>query len=199
MTYTLVTDGTSDRVLQSILTWSLKQHEVASVVGRLADSGRIPPQGDSERLRTALELYPCDVLFVHRDAEGQPGVLRREEIATALRGLPIRHIPVVPVRMTEARLLADENAIRFAAGNPNGTQSLHLPALRRLEDLPNPKEVLRNALTAASGLNARRRTRLPLYQRIQLIPNYIDDYSHLNVLPAFRALQEDIRLLVENS
>jgi hypothetical protein len=43
---------------------------------------------------------------------------------------PVRHIPVVPVRMTEAWLLADEFAIRSAPGNPNGTQSLDLPDLR---------------------------------------------------------------------
>src|SRR5438552_1604561 len=31
-----------------------------------------------ERLKTAFELYPCDVLFVHRDAEGQSSDLRSE-------------------------------------------------------------------------------------------------------------------------
>lgn len=198
MTYTLVTDGTSDRVLLPILTWSLKQLEVTPVVEQWADSARIPRQRNAERLRTALELYPCDVLFVHRDAEAQPSDLRREEIANALRGTSVRHIPVVPVRMTEAWLLADEKAIRSAASNPNGREHLNLPDIRRLEDLPNPKRVLHDALTIASGLNARRRSRLPVRQRVQLIPNYIDDYSRLNVLPAFQTLQQDIRVLIEN-
>ena len=198
MTYTLVTDGTSDRVLLPILTWSLKQLEVTPVVEQWADSVRIPRQRNAERLRTALELYPCDVLFVHRDAEAQPSDLRREEIANALRGTSVRHIPVVPVRMTEAWLLADEKAIRSAASNPNGRENLNLPDIRRLEDLPNPKRVLHDALTIASGLNAHRRSRLPVRQRVQLIPNYIDDYSRLNVLPAFQTLQQDIRVLIEN-
>lgn len=199
MTYTLVSDGTSDRVLLPILTWSLKQQEVTSVEAQWADFSRIPRQGNTEeRLRTVLELYPCDVLFVHRDAEAQPSDSRREEIATALRGISVQHIPVVPVRMTEAWLLADEIAIRSAAGNPNGTENLNLPELHRLEDLPDPKRVLLDALTAASGLNARRRSRLPVHQRVHLIPNYIDDYSRLNVLPAFQTLQQDIRVLIES-
>lgn len=199
MIYTLVADGPSDRVILPILNWSLKQQEVTPAVAQWADFTRIPRQRNTEqRLRTALELYPCDVLFVHRDAEAQPSALRRDEIATALRGVLVRHIPVVPVRMTEAWLLADESAIRSAAGNPNGTENLNLPELRRLEGLPNPKRVLYDALTTASGLNARRRSRLPIRQRAQLIPNYIDDYSRLNVLPAFQTLQQDIRILIEN-
>jgi hypothetical protein len=100
--------------------------------------------------------------------------------------------------MTEAWLLADEIAIRSAAGNPNGREDLSLPDLRRLEDLPDPKRVLHDALTIATGLNARRRSRVPVHERVHLIPNYIDDYSCLNVLPAFQVLQQDIRALVES-
>ncbi len=145
----------------------------------------------------AVDLYPCDALFVHRDAEGQDAGLRRAEIANALHWAEIRHVPVVPVRMTEAWLLPYETAIRCAAGNPNGAMGLNLPDIRRLEDLPDPKRVLRDALVAASGLNARRRARLRVPERVRLIPMHIDDYSSLDVLPAFQALQEDIRTLVE--
>jgi len=162
-----------------------------------ADIGRTPG-GTEDRLKTALDLYPCDVLFVHRDAESQPSDLRRAQIADALRWTLVRHIPVVPVRMMEAWLLIDESAIRSAAGNPNGTENLSLPDIRRLEDIPNPKRVLHDALTTASGLNARRRSRLSVPERVHRIPNYIDDFSRLNVLPAFQTLQEDIRVLVEN-
>ena len=158
MIYTLVADGSSDAILLPILTWSLKQQEVKAVVAQWADFSRIPRQPNTEeRLRAALLLYPCDLLFVHRDAEAQPSNSRREEIAHALRFTDVAHIPVVPVRMTEAWLLADETAIRSAAGNPNGMENLNLPELRRLEDLNDPKKVLHDALIVASGLNARRR------------------------------------------
>lgn len=156
------------------------------------------PRGLEGRLRAALDLYPCDVLFVHRDAEAQPADLRREEIANALLWASVRYVPVVPIRMTEAWLLADEAAIRTAAGNPNGTNDLNLPEIRRLEEIPDPKNVLYEMLIAACGLNARRRAQLPVRQRVHLIPNYIDDYSSLKALSAFRALQEDIRLAIAN-
>ncbi len=100
--------------------------------------------------------------------------------------------------MTEAWLLAHETAIRSAAGNPNGAESLNLPDVRRLENLPDPKRVLYDALKAASGLNSRRRSRLPVDRLVQFIPNYIDGYSRLIVLSAFRMLQADIRALFAN-
>ena len=166
--------------------------------GMWADPRRTArPRNIEERLKIAIEQFPCDVLFVHRDAEAQPPELRRNEIAYALRQVSVRHIPVVPVRMTEAWLLSDELAIRKAAGNPNGIVQLNLPDLRNLEDLPDPKQVLHDALIKASGLNVRRRSRMPIRQRVHLIPNYIDDYSHLLVLPAFQKLQQDIRELIE--
>ena len=200
MTYTLVADGRSDAVLLPIITWCLKQHKVNSVVEQWADFTRIPrPRNTEERLRTALDLYPCDALFVHRYAEGQSSKKRREEIAHALRDISIRHIPVVPIRMTEAWLLADEIAIRSAAGNPNGRESLNLPEVRRLEDLTDPKKTLYDALTKASGRNTRRQARFRVRQRVHNIPMYIDDYSNLNVLSAFQVLQRDIRALIKNN
>jgi len=197
--YTLVADGPSDAVLLSVLNWSLRRRGITPVVPQRADFRRVPRvRGIGQRLRIALRLYPCDVLFVHRDAEAQPAEMRREEITNALRWTDVPHVPVIPIRMTEAWLLGDEFAIRSAAGNPNGVMSLNLPDLRRLEDLPDPKRILFDTLTAACGLNARRRATLPVRQMAHLIPNYIDDYSRLNTLRAFRTLQEDVGRLVES-
>ncbi len=103
MTYTLVTDGSTDKILVPILTWSLRQYTSDPISEQWADFSRIPRQRDLEsRLRVALDLYPCDVLFVHRDAEGQPHSWRRNEIDEALRGFSIVYVPVIPVRMSEA-------------------------------------------------------------------------------------------------
>ena len=194
MTYTLVTDGSSDRVLLPILTWSLKNYTNEPIVQHWADFSRIPRQQKVEaRLRVALDLYPCDLLFVHRDAEGQPPEKRRREISAALINTYVFHIPVVPVRMTEAWLLVDELSIRFAAGNPNGKEELDLPEIGKLEDIPDPKTVLYDALSRASGRNARRRSTFPVHQRVHLIPNYIGDFSLLERLPSFQVLQRDIK------
>lgn len=197
MRFTLVADGASDAVLMPILTWSLRQHKVSPVAGQWADLGRMPRQPNRARLiESVVDLYPCDVLFVHRDAESQSPEARRLEIAGLVTETSVRHVPVVPVRMTEAWLLFDEKAIRWAASNPNGSESLGLPELKRLEELVDPKQVLHEAIVRASGLNARRRSRFPVRERARLVTNYIDDYSRLNALHAFRLLQEDIRLVI---
>ena len=195
MTFTLAADGPTDEVLLPIIVWSLKRLGATRIVSQWADFSRIPRlPGMEGRLRAALDAYPCDILFVHRDAEAQPPEWRRQEIVNALHWSNISHVPVVPVRMTEAWLLADKQAIRTAAGNPNGRERLNLPAIRRIEAVPDPKAVLREAIAEASGLNRRRRARLSVGQRIQLIPNYIEDYSPLLILSAFRQLQADIQV-----
>jgi len=194
VTYTLVADGSADKILVPILTWSLRQYTSDPISEQWADFSRIPRQRDLvSRLRTALDLYPCDVLFIHRDAEAQPHSWRRNEIDHALRDFPIIYVPVVPVRMSEAWLLLYESPIRAAAGNPNGKDDLGLPHVSSIEAIADPKKVLHSALVAASGLNLRRRSKFPVQQRVHLIPNHIEDYQRLHSLPAFQRLQDDIR------
>lgn len=197
MTYTLVADGSSDAVLVPILTWCLKQRGITPIVAQPADLSRIPSRPSHEaRMRAVLDLYPCDVLFVHRDAESRTAPERRTEIADSLRWANIRHVPVIPVRMTEAWLLLHEYAIRCAAGNPNGTEPLNLPSPDVIERIPDPKQVLFDALRRASGLNVRRRARFPVHRRVHRIPDYIEDYAQLAVLPAFQELKTDIERVV---
>lgn len=89
-----------------------------------------------------------DLVIVHRDAEGQNPETRRNEVlsgvATIREQMPA--LPVVPVRMTEAWLLLDEDAIRRVAGRPNGVEPLGLPSLATVEQALDPKQVLRHAL-----------------------------------------------------
>jgi len=199
VTHTLVADGVSDVVLLPVLTWSLERQGVQSIVEQWADCRRVlRPKTLEARLRTALDLYPCDLLFVHRDAEAQDPDLRRQEIAGALDWTTINHVPVVPVRMTVTWLLADESPIRSAAGNPNGRINLNLPNPRTLEQVADPKEALFGALKVASRPGAHRRSRLGVFERIRRIPSYIDDYSALDALAAFRRLQDDVRLAIEH-
>lgn len=104
-----------------------------------------------------MELFPAELLLVHRDSEGESLDERLDEIQQALSRTEQRYVAVVPVRMTEAWLLHDEAAIRRASGNPNGTKRLQLPAIRRVEREADPKQVLRAALLDASELSGLRR------------------------------------------
>ena len=72
--YSLISDGSSDRALIPILTWVLREKgNIKRVQPEWADLGRLPlpPQGLCERILWAIDLYPCDLLFIHRDAEGE--------------------------------------------------------------------------------------------------------------------------------
>jgi hypothetical protein len=144
----------------------------------------------------ALSLYPCDVLFVHRDAETVGREKRLQEIRDGLSAslnAEFPHVPVIPVRMTEAWLLINEPAIRTAAGNPKGDVRLQLPDIGSLEYLPDPKGVLYNLLKEASQLPGRRLRKFHIARRAADVADRIEDFSPLRELNAYRELESDVK------
>lgn len=200
--HTLLGDGSSDRILVPVLDWLLRAHLPETVTldqAQVADLGRLPnppPRTDLvSRIRVAAELYPCDVLFVHRDAEQRLGyAARRAEVEHAVRhaGLDVRCIPVVPVRMSEAWLLIDESALRRAADYPNGTASLEWPSPIRLEKI-HAKQVLFDLLRAAANQAGRRRQRVSPERRRARLATLIDDFAPLRQFASFQDLERDVR------
>lgn len=146
-----------------------------------------------------LTLYPCDLLFVHRDAEGESRETRVAEIREHMEesGSAQTAICVVPIRMQEAWLLFDEAAVRAAADNPRGRMPLDIPPIRKLEEIPDPKNLLWNLLEEASGLRSGRRRRFDPAPRIHRLADLIEDFSPLRRLSAFQSLEEELRQLLE--
>ena len=95
---TLVTDGPTDRVLRHVLEWILRSAGEPLHVAQWLDPRPLPrrPADLAERVRLAVCLYPCDLLFVHRDAERTPPDDRREETRSAIDTLG-EAPPAVPV------------------------------------------------------------------------------------------------------
>lgn len=89
--YTLLADGSSDAALMPILTWSLIENGIQSAIhAEWADLRRLKTAISLEdRVRRAIKYYPCDVLFVHRDAEKEPIEKRVTEIHDALKATEI--------------------------------------------------------------------------------------------------------------
>lgn len=151
-------------MLVPILEWLLRTH-CGSIGINVSYANtlrcRAVPKRLEKRISFALEAYPCDCLFIHRDAEREPADIRRRENAQAIESLDpkmsVPHVCVVPIRMTEAWLLFDSAAIRLAAGNPNGKVELNLPPLADLEFVSDPKHMLHELLTVASEFSGRRR------------------------------------------
>lgn len=160
LTATLLTDGSSDRTLLPIVQflldeWSPVPHRTLFAEGLHSGSLKL-------RLPQAIELFPCDLLFIHRDAEREPLETRVQEIQEALSGFAPQYFPhicLVPVRMTESWLLLDELAIRSAAGNPNGHIPLKLPKAAAVEGLADPKSKLFESLATAAEITGRHRRR----------------------------------------
>lgn len=198
LTFTLVSDGSSDRALLPILTWLLRQHLVdAAINPQWADFRHLlePPRKLDGRLWVVWQMYPCQLLFIHRDAERETHEKRTSEILQAIAtvgGGASPAISVIPVRMQEAWLLHDEQAIREAAGNKAGTMSLKLPPLRTVEQIPDPKQTLYGLLKEASGLSGRRLHHFRPQERTHRIAEFIDDFSPLRQLTAFQVLEREI-------
>ena len=172
------------------------------IEAEFADLRRLPrpPKKLFERIHWSVELYPCDLLFVHRDAESAPIEKRESEIRKALKGSSVedsvRVVCVVPVRMQEAWLLIDETALRRAAGNPNGTQPLAMPDVQRLEELADPKQLIRELLRQASGLRGRRLKRFSWRSSAHRVAEMIGDFSPLYGLAAFQRLAAEVERVV---
>lgn len=203
--YTLLADGSSDRALLPILTWLLRCYlPHCAIQPQWSDLRRLPKKLKDDfpkRIRQSLDLYPCELLFIHRDAEKEPRQNRVDEIHNAissigtLQSFPI--VCVIPAHMTEAWLLFDTKALRKAASNPNGTIVLQLPNLNRLENDPNPKEVLYGLLRSASELSPRRLKKFSEIDCVYRLADLIDDFSPLKALPAFAELELEIKHVIQ--
>jgi len=184
--YTLLTDGSSDIALQPIIEWIVAQHRPdIGVIGEIArDLGKI---GLSLKVRIphALKLFPCDILFIHRDAEAESMDFRIAEISDAIGEQKINWIPIIPVRMTEAWLLSDESAIRSAAENRSGRIALNLPQKRVWEGLNDPKRILFDALTVASEKSGRALSKFNPNRQRGLVAQRTTDFSSLRGLSSF--------------
>ncbi|QSV61503.1 MAG: DUF4276 family protein [Dolichospermum sp. DL01] len=206
LSYTLLSDGSSDKALMPILTWLLRENQVnCAIQAEWAELRHLPevPKPLAQKIIKSLELYPCDLLFIHRDAEKEPRENRVIEIHNALKEVqkyvivPQVDICVIPVRMLEAWLLFNEAAIRKAAGNPRGKEQLQIPDIRRLQQLPDPKNDLHQLLSIASGLTGRRQKQFNVHEKIHRLADLIDDFSPLRNLSAFQELETEIQQVIQ--
>jgi hypothetical protein len=201
--YTLLSDGSSDRMLMPILDWLLHQHcPDHALDSNWADLGRLrqPPRSLPDKIKITLEFYPCDILFIHRDAEKESYETRYTQIQKALEGIQTPPaICVIPVRMQEAWLLFDQAAIRRAAGNPNSRIPLNPPDLNTVERLPDPKQILFDLIRTSSGLNGARLKKLNPHKRAFLVSGSITDFSPLRSVTAFQSMEKQLENALRNN
>lgn len=199
--FTLLADGPGDEALMPVLHWLWKEHRPDELcIGHFADLeySNLKSRALEDRLVPALDIYPCDLLFVHRDAEREGAEKRMREIQAAMAaklaaGSSPPVVCVVPVRMSEAWMLFDERAIRKAAANPNGTMRLHLPPISKVEQMPDPKAKLRELLQEACGLPTQRLRGFNASRAARLVTEFIEDFSPLRELTAFARMEAEFK------
>lgn len=182
LTYEVVADGGTDRVLVPIIEWAI--HRLDPQVELLEPVFRKRKGPVDSFLRE--HRSEAMLLFVHRDAESMSVEQRLAEFDSA----PAAVVPVIPVRMTEAWLLIDAPAIAEAADRP-GTE-VAVPAVRDLSSLADPKRDLEQLLLAAAGHPSGRRGKkfmVSLVSRRVNVATLIEDYAPLEGIPAFQAFQ----------
>lgn len=119
--YTLIADGSSDKVLMNVIKWLLDDlyPEIPNkgTFGDFRNLRNPPKKGDVKRqVQYAQHFYPFDILFYHRDAESNKNNIVEERIAEIIEQLEEDIIPktvcIIPIKMMENWLLLDETAIK---------------------------------------------------------------------------------------
>ncbi|MFE5913577.1 hypothetical protein ACFQ6B_31445 [Streptomyces wedmorensis] len=137
-----------------------------------------------------------DLAIIHRDADRDGPDARRSEIADAVGEVcpEMGFVSLIPVTMTEAWLLLDENAIRQVAENPKGKMSLSLPKAAQVENIADPKERLKAVLALASDLSGRRLRDFQkrFSQNRRRLLEQLDCNGSITGVPSWRAFREEL-------
>lgn len=184
ITFSVVADGGTDRLLVPIIQWAIHRLDPQVEILEPEFTKR------SGRVKKFLSTYTSDsmLIFVHRDAENVTLEERLLEFESTSR---YNVIPIVPVRMSEAWLLVDGNAIARAAGSSES--SVSIPRVSDLEGISDPKSQLDSLLLKAAGNPSGRRGksfRRSIVERRVSVASFISDYSPLEDVPAFRHFQK---------
>lgn len=198
--FIFVGEGSSDAALVNALEELCMTCEVEEVSGSAPDLSRIPGLRShkvTDKIEAVLHLEPdADLLFVHRDADSRDPTDRRCEINGAVKdaGINVPCVPVVPIQATEAWVLLDEEAVRKAAENPNGTVDLDLPSPHRVHEINDPKQHLKSTLVKASELSGRHLDRFKrrFFDQRRFLLERIEIHGPISDVPAWRRLRSDL-------
>lgn len=98
-------------------------------------------------------------------------------------------VPIIPVQMTEAWMLADYNLLKTKIGTTKTNLELNLPRKNRIEAIPNPKQLISDIIRISQSETSRRRRSLSLSNLYSPISQElsIDNLLELNSFNNFYA------------
>ncbi|MEU8605869.1 hypothetical protein [Streptomyces parvulus] len=137
-----------------------------------------------------------DLAIIHRDADRDGTGARRGEIERAISQVcpEMDFVCLIPVTMTEAWLLLDEDAIRQVAENPRGRMPLSLPRAAHVENIADPKQRLKEVLALASDLSGRRLKDFQkrFSQNRRRLLEQLDRNGRVADVPSWRSFREEL-------
>jgi hypothetical protein len=154
-------------------------------------------------LAVARKAAGYHLLFIHADADQatranalelriQPGVSLVKARQTAGDEVCRDLVPVIPVQMVEAWLLADPDALRGIIGTTMSPFELGMPLRpQEIEGEAQPKERLAEIMRIAYALRPRRRRKIDVRDLYQPLAEQIS-IERLHRLPAFQEFVTDV-------
>ena len=197
LTIGYITEGNTDkRFLGNIIrrTFEDALFEADGQV-EVFDPQHILIQSDSfveEVIKSAKEAKWAHVLCIHTDADdsSEDSALNHkitpafkavnEELGAICKNL----VPIVPVQMTEAWMLADKNILKEEIGTTRSDGDLQLPRLKSIEGISDPKGTIINAIRLAFE-NAPRKRRQPTISELYTPLSQKIDLHKLSDLPSY--------------
>ena len=156
-------------------------------------------------LEASYEAKHCHALLIHNDADNLGYSKARQqrfnpgfELVQQSRDERCRSlVPVIPVRMIEAWMLADCDVLRNVLGTNLSPQDLGLPARATLvEAITHPKEVLNEIVRKLNAVRSRRRPAINLNTKYEALARQIDLNKLLEV-PAYKEFVNDLAKTLE--
>lgn len=208
LTVGFITEGTTDvRFLSGIirrtfddLTWECEQATEVFLSTPLA----VPKQGltFAEYVLKAATLAEADklmVLCVHTDADGPTDVKTVTnkidpafaEVQATLNGVCKNLVAIVPVRMTEAWMLADKDALKGEIGTIKTNVQLGLTRLP--ESIANPKETINETIRLAFDHRSERSRNQVNIGDLYEPMGVTADLAKLSTLPSYQKFREAVR------
>ena len=148
----------------------------------------------------ARDAYGCHALIVHSDADDKSSERARKEriepgfnqVLHSSEDVCKDLIPIIPVQMIEAWMLADHNALREAIGTNMSAQTLGLPARPALvERDANPKHTLNEVVRKANAGRSRRHQKIDINAFHERLARDID-LNILDLVTSYREFKRDL-------
>lgn len=157
-------------------------------------------------LQASREARGYDALIIHNDADNRTfEQARRERFEPGLalvRQAPEEEVcsnlvPVIPIRMTEAWMLVDFDAMCEVLGTSLSSAELGIPARAVLfEDITDPKSTLSEVIRNINATRSRHRQMINLSAKYELLARRID-LQRMTYVPSYKKFVDELTEVLE--